>query len=188
MGLDMYLKRKKFIGAQYEHRNVTGKIEIKAGEKEIPIDFKKVSYIEEDVCYWRKANAIHKWFVDNVQGGVDNCGEYYVSSDDLKELLFKCEKVKEKAILTDGKIQNGSTFKDGKWEPIIEDGKFIENVEDIEEILPTQSGCFFGSTDYDEYYMEDIEYTIEKLREILQEEEEYNDNGIYSDFYYTSSW
>tara|TARA_Y100000114_G_scaffold49124_1_gene44818 strand:- start:128 stop:544 length:417 start_codon:yes stop_codon:yes gene_type:complete len=36
--------------------------------------------------YWRKSNQIHKWFVDNVQGGVDNCAEYSVSLDDLKKL------------------------------------------------------------------------------------------------------
>ncbi len=43
-----------------------------------------------NVAYWRKANQIHKWFVDNVQGGEDNCGEYYVSREKLKELLTTC--------------------------------------------------------------------------------------------------
>ena len=38
-------------------------------------------------AYWRKANQIHAWFVDNVQGGEDNCGEYYVSHEKLKSLL-----------------------------------------------------------------------------------------------------
>ena len=38
-------------------------------------------------AYWRKANQIHAWFVDNVQQGNDNCGEYYVSHEKLKELL-----------------------------------------------------------------------------------------------------
>lgn len=93
MGLDMYLTRKKYIGAQYEHRNVKGVIYITIGEKQIPIDFKKVGYIEEEVGYWRKANAIHKWFVDNVQKRVDDCREYYVSLEKLKELLDICEKV-----------------------------------------------------------------------------------------------
>ena len=37
-------------------------------------------------AYWRKANQIHAWFVDNVQQGEDNCGEYYVSHEKLKEL------------------------------------------------------------------------------------------------------
>ena len=39
-----------------------------------------------EVMYWRKSNQIHKWFVENVQDGVDNCAYYYVSMDDLKKL------------------------------------------------------------------------------------------------------
>ena len=42
-------------------------------------------------AYWRKANQIHAWFVDNVQGGEDNCGEYYVSREKLEELLTTCQ-------------------------------------------------------------------------------------------------
>ena len=45
-----------------------------------------------EIGYWRKANAIHKWFVDNVQGGNDNCGSYYVSLEQLKELHDLCLK------------------------------------------------------------------------------------------------
>ena len=44
-------------------------------------------HVEVTAAYWRKANQIHKWFVDNVQGGNDNCGEYYVSQEKLKSLL-----------------------------------------------------------------------------------------------------
>ena len=28
-------------------------------------------YDGDQIASWRKANAIHKWFVDNVQDGVD---------------------------------------------------------------------------------------------------------------------
>ena len=38
------------------------------------------------VAYWRKANAIHGWFVDNIQDGVDDQNEYYVSKEKLEEL------------------------------------------------------------------------------------------------------
>lgn len=43
--------------------------------------------VKVTAAYWRKVNSVHKWFVDNVQRGEDNCGEYYVSQDKLKELL-----------------------------------------------------------------------------------------------------
>ena len=47
--------------------------------------------LEVQVAYWRKANQIHKWFVDHVQNGVDNCEEYYVSRDQLQLLLDTCK-------------------------------------------------------------------------------------------------
>lgn len=38
------------------------------------------------VGYWRKANAVHSWFVRNVQEGIDNCKTYWVSREQLREL------------------------------------------------------------------------------------------------------
>ena len=188
MGLDMYLTRKKYVGANYEHRNVSGVIKIKIGDKKLPIDFKKVSTIDERVAYWRKANQIHKWFVDNVQNGKDDCHSYYVAQEDLHKLLDLCKKVKEKAIIKSGKIENGQKLVEGKWVPIMEEGYYIENADEIAEMLPTTNGCFFGSTSYDQWYMQDINYTIKTLEEILKEESELNEQGIYSDFEYQSSW
>jgi len=46
-----------------------------------------VSHLTIDVGYWRKANAIHNWFVKTVQNGVDECQEYTVSLEQLTELL-----------------------------------------------------------------------------------------------------
>ena len=157
MGLDMYLTRKKYVGAEYEHRNVTGTIDIKIGDKVLPINFNKVSYIEESAMYWRKANAIHKWFVDNVQKGKDDCGIYWVSIKALQELQKVCKQV-------------------------------MANKEKASTLLPTQDGFFFGGTQYDEWYFSDIERTIEELEELLQDESNINTQGIYSDFYYHSSW
>lgn len=46
-----------------------------------------------EVGYWRKANQIHNWLVNNVQNGVDDCGEYEVSYEKLEELKNLCQKV-----------------------------------------------------------------------------------------------
>lgn len=173
MGLDMYLIRKKYIGAEYEHRKVKGTVYITIGDKQIPIDFNRIVYIDEKVGYWRKANAIHKWFVENVQDGVDNCGNYYVSTEQLKKLLDLCKKVKKIAKVKDGEN---------------EEDRIIENKEEVEKLLPTTDGCFFGSTNYDEWYMQDIDYTIKMLGQILREEKGLNEQGFYSDFEYSSSW
>ena len=43
--------------------------------------------------YWRKANQIHNWFVENVQDGDDNCEEYDVTTSDIENLLAKCKRV-----------------------------------------------------------------------------------------------
>lgn len=50
-------------------------------------------YAEFNVGYWRKANAIHQWIVENIQDGHDNCGEYNISRDSLRELKELCQKV-----------------------------------------------------------------------------------------------
>lgn len=188
MGLDMYLRRRKYIGANYEFRNVKGTIDITIDGKKVPIDFNKVSRIEEAVGYWRKANAIHNWFVNNVQEGVDDCKEYWVSIEKLQELLDLCKKVKDIAVIKEGQIQNGSTFKDGKLVPIMEKGRYIENADEIETLLPVKDGFFFGSTAYDEWYIRDIEYTIQLLENLLEDEKNCNKDGFYNDFYYSASW
>lgn len=56
MGLDMYLQRKVYVGAYFEHRKVTGRIEIYEDGRPIDIDFSKVRVIVEQVGYWRKVD------------------------------------------------------------------------------------------------------------------------------------
>ena len=153
MGLDMYLSKKIYIGAQYEHNNVKGEINIEKEGKPIKINFNKVSYIEESTAYWRKANHIHKWFVDNVQNGVDDCGDYDVSIDQLKELVSTCKKVIETAKTVDGQILYSETWDSEGHHYNYKDGLVISNQEEIAEILPTTRGFFFGSDDYDQYYL-----------------------------------
>lgn len=50
-----------------------------------------------------------------------------------------------------------------------------------QELLPTESGFFFGSTEYDEYYFGDLQQTVEMLNRALELPENY-------DLYYQSSW
>lgn len=94
MGLDQYLTTKIYIGAEYEHRNITGTIKLFKNGKPIKINLKQVSYIEERVGYWRKANAIHNWIVGNVQDGQDNCEEYYFNLEQIEQLYNICVKIK----------------------------------------------------------------------------------------------
>lgn len=139
--------------------------------------------IIEQAAYWRKANQIHNWFVENVQDGKDDCDCYEVTKEQLEELLEICMKVKLASKLVKGKVNNGYTFKDGVEIPNTEDGEYIEDPTIAMKLLPSQSGFFFGSTDYDQWYMGDIDYTIEKILEILRTTD--FDKEI---VFYRSSW
>lgn len=59
----------------------------------------------------------------------------------------------------------------------------IDNPEDAEELLPTQGGFFFGSTDFDDYYIADVKDTIEQLDNVLN-----NKKFDGWDFQYVASW
>ena len=137
----------------------------------------------EGVGYWRKANEIHNWFVKNVQDSEDDCGMYEVSEDKLVELLNVCKEVKHNSKIVKGRVCNGESYKDGKWVTNYIDGEIIEDPSVAEELLPTTSGFFFGSTNYDQYYMQDIDYTIELLTNVLEETDFENEIVVYS-----SSW
>lgn len=161
MGLDMYMTKRTSV-KNWEHEKPEDKSEVivkKGGKIDKSIKKKRISEIVEDVGYWRKANAIHAWIVKNVQEDEDDCKEYFFPEDKIKELLKLCKAIKKASILEKGKIKNPLTAK---------------------KLLPTQAGFFFGSEDYDEYYLECIEDTIKILTEALKDSK--------ADYYYQSSW
>lgn len=191
MGLDMYFSKRVYVKRwDHESEEKKYKVTVRRGGKVVPkrvLDSNKISYVTEEVAYWRKANHIHKWFVDNVQDGEDDCKSYYVSDEQLRELVDKCKQVVAKAELVDGKLHAGTSYQDGKKTEMYVDGKIIDNAEEIAAILPTREGFFFGSTDYDEWYLKDCQDTIEQLEpEIkLMDDPEWKYTGEY---YYESSW
>ena len=75
MGLDMYLKAKVYLSYNDEARQKIARL---IGHAEF-----EVTHVELEVGYWRKANAIHKWFVDHVQNGQDDCGQHFVADRHL---------------------------------------------------------------------------------------------------------
>lgn len=100
MGLDMYLTKRTYV-QNWSHMapSEINRVAVKLGGKKHPhIDPKKVSYIIEGVMYWRKDNHIHRWFVENVQDGNDDCKEYWVSTDKIKELIDLCQSVIDKKV------------------------------------------------------------------------------------------
>jgi len=140
MGLDMYLEKHTYI---WKH----------GGQPTLTLDYpgvdpERVTIIQENVGCWRKANAIHKWFVDNVQDGVDECQTASVTKEQLRQLLNIVKQVQADHTLASA-------------------------------LLPTESGFFFGNTEYDEYYFEDLDSTYSIIITALSEG---------GDFFYHSSW
>ncbi len=91
MGLDMYLYAERYLSKYFDPADEDRAEEL---EEMFPeLKGAKITKVWAEVAYWRKANAIHKWFVDNVQEGNDDCGNYYVPREKLKELLELIETV-----------------------------------------------------------------------------------------------
>lgn len=173
-----WLKAKK-EGSEYA--NCTLKEWCGVDESELPskdvIEFYKsfnsadkygYEHIMEEVGYWRKANQIHNFFVENVQDGEDDCSYHNECTKEiLEDLLDKCYKVLTGSIMMIGQVKNGQQYVNGEWVDCMEPGKVIINPEVAEELLPSCRGFFFGSTEYDEYYMQDIEDTIKIIKNVL---------------------
>lgn len=141
--------------------------------------------IYEQVAYWRKANAIHKWFVFNIQDDEDDC-QYHreVTKENLEELRDICKKILEECVLVKGRIKNGYKIdKNGKEVPNWQDGLVVANPEICKKLLPSTDGFFFGSTEYNEWYMDDVKYTFEVCNKIL-EETDFEKQMLF----YCSSW
>lgn len=142
----------------------------------------RVSYIIEEMAYWRKANAIHNWFVTNVQNGKDDCDEYRVSKKQLEALRDACRTVIEGSPKKAGAVNIGESWSKKEGHRInFKAGTIVADTAVAERLLPTLSGFFFGNTDYDEMYLSNIKDTEVKLTEILEEP-----GG--GDYYYSSSW
>jgi len=83
----MYLRGKRYLSSHNYTLTITPEIpDIKTSD---------IRYIVYEAGYWRKANQIHRWFVTNIQHNNDNCVEYFVSKDQLLELLDLVNRVLE---------------------------------------------------------------------------------------------
>ena len=135
MGLDMYLYKKHYIGNQYKKSK--DKLRI-INKRKLNIKDKNISEITENIAYWRKANQIHKWFVDNIQKGQDNCKEYNVNHDSLQKLLTLIIKVLDNHSEAKNLLPNQEGFFFGSQDY---DSYYFEDLEytkkTLEKILKT---------------------------------------------------
>lgn len=142
MGLDMYLEARVTTYRPFGEEapsDIRGAMVGAADMVGLPsssnLDYIRVT---REAAYWRKDNQIHAWFVANVQDGKDDCGNYDVSVEQLKELRDLCANL----------LVN-------------------RNSAEAREKLPPQSGFFFGSTEIDEYYWHGLDDTVNQIDRVL---------------------
>jgi hypothetical protein len=149
-----------FYGRRYlwdsEYSDKNDRTIIDAIGKQFPeIRGARVEEVKAEFKTWRKANQIHKWFVDNIQDGFDECKESHVPVEKLYKLRDLCAEV-------------------------------VADPSRAHDLLPCQSGFFFGSTEYDEWYHRDVKETLDWLNDFLLKDT--LDTLKEWDFYYRSSW
>lgn len=226
MGLDMYLNRRVGLKSSITHAtdNDNEKVaEILGGAKVVA---------SNEVCYWRKFNALHKYFIDKFgDDGTDNCRDFELGIEDLRELLSMLEELRSRIKIGDGyavmttqwltkkdigereagDVIDGEELKklnlrdadeitarcvveekrgDEYYVSFQRKNKVVLNTDICEEMLPTEDGFFFGCTEYDEYYVKDIERTIEELKRIIKEHEALVKSGVdeCDIWYYYRAW
>ncbi len=154
MGLDQGISKKIYVGAIWEHRKVEGTVNLTINGIEIPINLNRLEYVEEKVADFRKFNALHRWVVDNLfYGEEDNCVP--ISLNPGIEDLFS---------ITNQLLEN-------------------QDEDHAKELLPTGSGFFFGSLEYDEYYWEDVAMLRDALKDILLHDPELQHEYYYYAWY-----
>lgn len=163
MGLDMYLRATEYVSRwDYDGNNADDNNplfdqlvkQFNVADAIGDTTFGGIS-IDFPMGYWRKVNSVHNWFVENCGGGVDECQQMYVNRQHLEELKNLCETVLRLKDTLDGKSA-------------------------AEKLLPTASGFFFGSTEIDQYYYTDLEYTVKVIDRCLKSKFDY--------FEYQASW
>jgi len=182
MGLDMYLSKKTYV-KQWEHNKPEEQFEVnvkRGGKPFKKIEPSRVSYITEELMYWRKANQIHGWFVHNTQEVVEEV-KYYVTKEDLQNLLDVCKQVLDVLSKSEIKtVQVRSGWSGG--EETYSDVETYDCEDEIRELLPPTEGFFYGSYEIDEWYKNNIEETVEFLERELPKSDEHDD------FEYYASW
>jgi hypothetical protein len=182
MGLDMYLSANKYVSASdyfdKDHPIMFNEILKTAKLEHLPATEFGSLIVKKNVGYWRKANAIHGWFVDNVADGVDNCQELHVGKEQLESLRSDCIKAlanpDRKYEITSNKVFyllcDYLNSLDQELTP-----------DTYENPVKPTDGFFFGDSDLDDYYYEQLEYTIDLISSLLELPDELS-------FTYVASW
>jgi len=155
MGLDQYLTAKKYVSKWDYSNDYRDKAVSQEFQDLLPMDTPDITRygqfagitVEYPVGYWRKANAIHNYFVQTLGEGVDECQEMYVPRETLSDLRERCQDV-------------------------IASSDMEQMAQEVG--LETVGGFFFGDTSYGDWYKDDLRLTIDICDHALALPEEYS--------------
>lgn len=108
---------------------------------------------DEEIAYWRKFNALHGYILDLVDAAPDsNTEELDLSLDDLNTIY-------ETLLRVNYLLETSAEPVDGIYP--------TETAEAISEFFPPADGMLWGDKTIDEYFKEDVEYSIKKFKEVI---------------------
>ncbi len=169
MGLDMTL----YVQEDTDFAPQTGPIEVE--------DYDAFYEGLSEVAYWRKVNSVHAWFVREAQGGVDECQPHFVTRQQVIDLRDTAQRVYDTFTTVEEEKTDVSPFT-GKPFTYNEITVVDYDHDIVRDLLPPQSGFFFGPAEVDDWYVEGLKQTITDLTKVLDEQPE---DAI---FVYWSSW
>ena len=153
MGLDMYLK---LVPKDKEPKTTKEYFDKSEAAYESGLDF------DTEVAYWRKVNAIHNWFCNHCECLEDQV-LYKVTREDVLRLI-------------------GTICRVLAASEVNPETNMIKDTSLAEKLLPTCDGFFFGSTTYDDWYINQLEFSIGELGKAL------GAMGKNSVLFYYASW
>lgn len=164
------------------------------------LEFKDVENLRDKIEYLRRNIKVGKGWVINGGSGdtVDNDTMVEMLDGSKKKAVELC--VGDKLKMSKERCESGRAVvcyvrnADGKTNysyNYLEQGDVIKNPELCEDTLPTEEGFFFGSTEYDDWYIYNLDETIEQLNKAIEDHyklikagvDEYDITYIYSAWY-----
>lgn len=150
MGLDMYIKKVNRTDHTIEELEAIDNGDFTPDSKEaapfLPLreyKYSKGCYsIFHEAAYWRKFNALHNWFVQRVQDGVDECQTSPIDEDTLVDLLDDINAVLNGEVVEDLEPVSGFFF--GSTE---KDEWYAESMLEAKDTIE----MLIKDTDFDKY-------------------------------------
>ena len=147
MGLDQTFYKCKVTKWKAYKEQLEAYEKVQTDEKEDTFEHPGRNFDPEEIGYFRKVNFLMREFAY-----YGNCEYKEISRDELERLRKKCERL--------AGFQPRET---PEGEEVYSD----EARQLASELLPTCSGFFFGSTDYDDVYFQNIHEVLEWVTGVL---------------------